>query len=53
MLLIDAPERTVIEPIADRESELATAYDFDLMLGGGHVRGKWLDDAAKVILRNK
>ena len=51
MLLIDDPARTVIEPIADREAELATAYDFDLMLGGGHVRGKWLDEAAKASLQ--
>lgn len=47
MLLIDDPKRTVIEPISARADELDAAYDFDLMLGGGHVRGKWLDDAAK------
>ena len=47
MLLIDDPKRTVIEPIAGRCDELTVAYDFDLMLGGGHVRGRWLDDTAK------
>lgn len=47
MLLIDDPKKTVIEPIAARAQELATAYDFDLMLGGGHVCGRWLDDCAK------
>ncbi len=47
MLLIDDPKRTVIEPIRDRAEELDGAYDFDLMLGGGHVRGRWLDDTAK------
>ena len=46
MLLIDDPKRTVIEPIATRAGELSTAYDFDLMLGGGHVCGKWLDREA-------
>lgn len=46
MLLIDDPARTVIEPVAARAGELAGAYDFDLMLGGGHVTGRWLDDAA-------
>ncbi len=46
MLLIDDPERTVIEPIASRADALKSAYDFDLMLGGGHVCGRWLDDAA-------
>lgn len=43
MLLIDDPKRTVIEPIAARSADLPTAYDFDLMLGGGHVCGKWLN----------
>lgn len=52
MLLIDDPNRTVIEPVCARAEELATAYDFDLMLDGGHVRGKWLDDAAKVGVEN-
>lgn len=40
MVLIDDPERTVVEPlknIKDKES----LYDFDLMLGGGHIAG-WL-----------
>lgn len=46
MLLIDDPARTVIEPVAARASELEQAYDFDLMLGGGHVCGRWLDEAA-------
>ncbi|MBQ3125992.1 MAG: DUF1015 domain-containing protein [Clostridia bacterium] len=46
MLLIDDPARTVIEPLTARAAELETAYDFDLMLRGGHVTGRWLDDAA-------
>ncbi|MBQ7321048.1 MAG: DUF1015 domain-containing protein [Clostridia bacterium] len=47
MLLIDDPHRTVIEPIAARAGSLAVAYDFDLMLKGGHVCGRWLDRAAQ------
>ncbi|MBQ2766561.1 MAG: DUF1015 domain-containing protein [Clostridia bacterium] len=46
MLLIDDPDCTVIEPIFARANELEVAYDFDLMLGGGHVCGRWLDDGA-------
>lgn len=46
MLLIDDPDRTVIEPVAARATEFAPAYDFDLMLGGGHVRGYYLDSRA-------
>lgn len=42
MVLIDDPERTVIEPIAAEAEMLPVAYDFELMLGGGHVRGYML-----------
>lgn len=37
MVLIDDPERTVIEPLFDED--LPVAYDFDLMQEAGHVRG--------------
>ncbi len=40
MLLMDDPKKTVIEPLADLD--LPLAYDFDLMLGGGHLKGKFL-----------
>ncbi len=41
MLLIDDPDRTVIEPLA--KASLALAYDFELMLGGGHIKGYFVD----------
>lgn len=44
MLLIDDAERTVIEPLASAKSG-TVAYDTDLMLGGGHIFGRFLDDA--------
>ena len=44
MLLIDDAERTVIEPLATAQSG-TIAYDTDLMLGGGHIFGRLLDDA--------
>ena len=37
MLLIDDPDATVIEPLSMEKCEIA--YDFDLMLGGGHIKG--------------
>ena len=43
LVLIDDAERTVIDPLFDRE--LPTAYDFDLMQGGGRVRGWHIGDA--------
>lgn len=44
MVLIDDPEKTVIEPIAATAAELPVAYDFNLMLGGGKVRGYMLGE---------
>ncbi len=43
MLLIDDPEKTVIEPLAARADSLETAYDFPLVPGSGAVRGKFVD----------
>ena len=37
MLLIDDPAQTVIEPAVEVCAERKPLYDFDLMLGGGHV----------------
>ena len=39
IVLIDDPERTVIEPFAAEIGEFRKLYDFDLMLGAGRLRG--------------
>ena len=39
MMLIDDPEGTVIEPLTARRARLRPLYDFELMQGGGHLRG--------------
>ncbi len=41
MLLIDDPECTVIEPL-EKEGLGETAYDTPLMLGGGHIEGRFI-----------
>lgn len=41
MLLIDDPGKTVIEPLRGAE-DLTPAYDFGLMLGGGHIKGSYI-----------
>lgn len=46
MLLIDDPKRTVIESLSS-ENCPTLAYDTELMLGGGHVVGRFLSDEAK------
>lgn len=44
MLLIDDPERTVIEPLAGRSGEMEALYHFDLQQGGGRLCGWRLTD---------
>ena len=39
MVLIDDPDRTVIEPLTERRGDMEPLYDFDLQQGGGHLRG--------------
>ena len=44
MLLIDDPDATVLEPLftPDAVSAREIAYDTDLMLGGGHIKGSFV-----------
>lgn len=42
MILIDDPEKTVIEPLSEATSSLV--YDFELMLGGGEIKGYLLTE---------
>lgn len=46
MLLIDDPDCTVIEPLGSHNCS-TLAYDTELMLGGGHITGRFLDESAK------
>src|SRR5271157_1244824 len=39
IVLIDDPDRTVIEPVASIKGRLQPLYDFELMLGSGHLSG--------------
>lgn len=39
LVLIDDPNRTVIEPIGAAKSQLEKLYDFDLMFDSGHLAG--------------
>lgn len=43
MVLIDDPKKTVIEPLEAKMSGMTKLYDFELMLGGGHIEGALLD----------
>ena len=46
MVLIDDPQRTVIEPLFAEERP--PVYEGELMLDGGHVRGFHIGDAASI-----
>lgn len=39
MLLADDPQKTVIEPVYDKRDSFTCIYDFELMQGGGHIKG--------------
>ncbi|MBQ5739518.1 MAG: DUF1015 domain-containing protein [Oscillospiraceae bacterium] len=45
MLLIDNPEKTVIEPLTAAAADMEKIYDFELMENGGHIKGYKLSDA--------
>ncbi len=44
LVLIDDPERTVIEPLVAARGALTRLYDFELMLDSGHLTGYLVDD---------
>ncbi len=46
LLLCDDPGKVLLEPLAAKRDTLRKLYDFDLMQGGGHIRG-WLADGAE------
>ena len=53
MLLIDDDHRTVIEPLLTECDGKALLYDFDLMLGGGHVCAYALDAQQQAYAKEK
>ena len=48
MLLIDDPDRTVIEPIYEKRNELKKVYDVELMQNGGHLTGWFIEEGELV-----
>ena len=48
LVLIDDPERTVIEPIGESVGESEKRYDFELMQGSGHIKGYFIKDDARI-----
>lgn len=48
MILIDDPDRTVLEPLQAAKNTLRKLYDFDLMMKGGHLAG-WAVDSEELL----
>lgn len=44
MLLIDDPDRTVIEPIYEKRNDFKKVYDVELMQKGGHLTGWFIPE---------
>jgi len=51
MVLIDDPEKTVVEPLHSRTASMRKVYDFELMEGGGRIKGWQVtgEDAERVL----
>ncbi len=47
LVLIDDPAGSVIEPLVAERTRLRRLYDFELMLGSGHLTGYAVEDAAR------
>ncbi len=45
LALVDDPQNTVLGPLLAQRDELPWLYDFDLMLGSGHLRGYAVPEA--------
>jgi hypothetical protein len=48
LVLVDDPDRTVVEPLATAKHSLEKLYDFDLMLGSGHLQGYAVNENMQV-----
>lgn len=47
LMLVDDRRREIVEPITAKADTFPVIYDFDLMQGGGHLKGMLLDDESK------
>ena len=48
LVLIDDPDGTVIEPFLDKKAELLKLYNFNLMLGSGHLSGYLINQPEQI-----
>jgi len=53
MILIDNPEKDIIEKLGEQKESFEKIYDFDLMMNSGHISGYVLNANAAQELENK
>lgn len=51
IVLIDDPDRSIIEPLYAARGETEKLYDFDLNMGGGHITGYAVPDPEALIAK--
>ncbi len=52
MLLVDDPDKKIIEPLADKKCNFKVVYDTELMMNSGSIKGYAIDDDAKENIDN-
>lgn len=52
MLLIDDPDKKLIENIYDNRESFNKIYDFELMMNGGHIKGYAIDGEKAIAVEN-
>lgn len=47
IMLVDDRNKEIVEPLSAKADSMKVLYDFDLMQGGGHIKGMLLDEKSK------
>jgi uncharacterized protein (DUF1015 family) len=49
LVLVDDPNKQIIEPLYESKDQLEKCYDFNLMMNGGHLTGYLVRETSKII----
>lgn len=52
MLLVDDPDKKIIEPLADKKGDFKVVYDTELMMDSGSIKGYAIDNESKQNIDN-
>ena len=51
IVLIDDPDKQIIEPLYAERDQMEKLYDFDLNMGGGHITGYAVNDSEALLVK--